>query len=239
MNSKILILLAGAILLLITPFAAPAGADTIDVDIASFAFDPSTLEIQVGDTVKWTNFDTASHTATSDTLVWDSGTLTTGDQFEFTFTEVGLFPYYCTIHPSMTAAIVVKATLTADTDTLSATTGGVVNFTLDAGAAFAGRSYVLLGTAAGTSPGTMLPGGGVLPLNQDFVFNYIRTHLASPMFTNFLGLLDSPAGQAAATLDTMGPVPAVLPVGSTLHFAYTTVGLFDFQSEAVAVEIVP
>lgn len=238
MNEKNLMHLAGAMLLLITPLAATASAETIDVDIVNFSFDPSRLVVQVGDTVRWTNLDSAPHTTTSDTAVWDSGTLTTGDQFEFTFTEDGFFPYFCSIHPSMTAAIVVEASLTADTDTLSASTGGVVNFVLNAGASFAGRSYVLLGTASGTAPGTVLPGGGVLPLNQDLVFNYIRTHLASPMFADFQGMLDA-AGQATAALDSMGPVPGVLPPGSTLHFAFTTVGPFDFQSEAVAVQIVP
>jgi len=77
------------------------------VNIMNFAFTPQNLTIDVGDTVEWVNQDTAPHTTTSDTGVWDSGTLQTGKGFQRTFSVPGTFPYHCEIHPSMRATITV------------------------------------------------------------------------------------------------------------------------------------
>jgi hypothetical protein len=44
---------------------------------------------------------------TSDTGLFDSGTLNVGNTFSFTFTQAGTFTYHCNIHPMMTGAIVV------------------------------------------------------------------------------------------------------------------------------------
>ena len=50
------------------------GPVTIDVSIDNNVFDPSTLMINVGDTVRWTNNHVGrTHTSTSDSAVWDSG----------------------------------------------------------------------------------------------------------------------------------------------------------------------
>jgi plastocyanin len=84
-------------------------AVTVPVAIAGFAFDPSSLTINVGDTVMWTNNDGASHTSSSDTGIWNSGTLMLGQTFSFTFNTAGTFPYHCGFHGFMTASITVKA----------------------------------------------------------------------------------------------------------------------------------
>jgi plastocyanin len=78
-----------------------------EVTIKGFAFTPGTLTIKVGTTVKWTNQDSVAHTVTSDTGLFDSGDLAAGDTFSYTFTQAGTFAYHCTMHPSMTATIVV------------------------------------------------------------------------------------------------------------------------------------
>ena len=89
---------------------APQGeAGEVQVAIANFAFDPPTLEIPIGTTVTWTNNDSAPHTATSSDGVWDSGILNTGDTFSYTFDQAGTFNYICSVHPNMTAQIVVTA----------------------------------------------------------------------------------------------------------------------------------
>ena len=123
--------------------------------------------------------------------------------------------------------------LSLDHNSLSISWGGTIEFSIDAGAASAGRDYFLLGTASGTEPGTLLPGGATLPLNRDPVFNYIRANYNNAMLSNFRGTLDA-SGEAAATLS----VPFVsFPVGTILHFAYTLERPFDYQSNAAAVEI--
>ena len=76
---------------------APVGNAT--VSIVNFTFSPSNLQIQVGDTITWTNNDSVGHTATSDAGVWDSGFLEPGQTFSFTFTSTGIFPYHCSPHP--------------------------------------------------------------------------------------------------------------------------------------------
>jgi plastocyanin/type II secretory pathway pseudopilin PulG len=57
--------------------------------------------IQVGDKVRWV-FAQGTHSTTSaagQSLSWDSGLQSPGaPAFEFTFTQVGTFAYYCTLH---------------------------------------------------------------------------------------------------------------------------------------------
>jgi plastocyanin len=89
-----------------TPSATP-GANTIV--ISNSGFQPINLTIHVNDRVTWTNNDTIAHTTTSNTNVWDSGNIPSGQSFSYTFTSPGTFPYHCTIHPSMTGTITVLA----------------------------------------------------------------------------------------------------------------------------------
>lgn len=128
--------------------------------------------------------------------------------------------------------------LVASLHTLSASVGGVVDFELDAGSAYASRGYILVGGASGTHPGTPLPGGlATLPLNRDFVTNFILAHINGLQFIDFQRNLD-PTGFSKARLDTTGPIPAIL-VGSTLHFAFATRLPYDFASSPVAVVVSP
>lgn len=85
-----------------------ASSNQAAVTISGFAFSPQTLTVAKGTTVTWTNNDSSTHSVTSDTGVWDSGNLSTGKSFSFTFNQVGTFPYHCNIHSSMTAKIVVQ-----------------------------------------------------------------------------------------------------------------------------------
>lgn len=83
--------------------------DRVEVEIIDFAFAPQQLEIPVGTTVVFTNSDSAPHTTTetSDTPLFDSGNLATGESFEFTFDSPGTYEYICLIHPTMQGTIVV------------------------------------------------------------------------------------------------------------------------------------
>ena len=87
----------------VTPRNPPAlAAATFDVDIEEFAFTPATLTVPVGSTVTWRNKDTAAHTATGDRPGgFDSGVLTQGQSFSFTFDTTGTFNYVSDIHPSI------------------------------------------------------------------------------------------------------------------------------------------
>lgn len=85
-----------------------------NVSIIDFQFVPQEDTVLVGDTVLWTNNGSFPHTSTSDSGVWNSGTLTTGQSFSFQFTSAGSYPYHCSIHPSMTANIIALSTTCGD-----------------------------------------------------------------------------------------------------------------------------
>ena len=91
------------------PTPTPSPTPTItEVEISGFAFVPATITIPVGTTVTWTNQDSAPHTVTSETDLFDSGRLSTNDSFSYTFTDRGTFSYYCTIHPYMKGEVIVE-----------------------------------------------------------------------------------------------------------------------------------
>ncbi len=81
-----------------------------EVAIMNFAFDPASLQIQVGDSVRWTNADAAPHTVTEAGGAFDSGNLTTGQSFTHVFTSAGSYPYVCLYHSNMSGVINVGDT---------------------------------------------------------------------------------------------------------------------------------
>lgn len=85
-------------------------AKSMTVSIANFAFDPSTLNIDKGTKVTWTNNDSVAHTIVSDPNGenFKSNTLQPGDKFSLTFDKTGTFAYHCGIHPTMKASMTVK-----------------------------------------------------------------------------------------------------------------------------------
>ncbi len=91
------------------PTTAQNTAKTVQVSISGFAFHPSMVNINKGDTVVWTNMDTAPHTVTSDSGgELSSSTLSQGDTYSHTFNSTGAFAYHCSIHTSMKADVNVK-----------------------------------------------------------------------------------------------------------------------------------
>ncbi len=84
-----------------------AAAKTVDVEIRNSAFSPKTITINKGDTVRFTNYDSTEHSATSDNGRFDSGLLPKGQSWSKTFNEAGTYNYHCSPHPYMKAAIVV------------------------------------------------------------------------------------------------------------------------------------
>ena len=79
------------------------------VKIVNFAFAPSSVTVQVGDTVQWTNGDATTHTATADDGSWDTGNIAGGTRASVTFKTAGTFAYHCAIHSTMHGTVVVEA----------------------------------------------------------------------------------------------------------------------------------
>ena len=77
---------------------------------------PYRTTINVGESVIWSNVDTAAHTVTSGTTtdgpdgVFDSSLFGAGDTFSWKPDSAGEFSYFCMIHPWTVGKIIVKAT---------------------------------------------------------------------------------------------------------------------------------
>jgi plastocyanin len=78
------------------------------VKIDNFSFGPQTLTVAPGTTVTWTNNDDVPHTVVSDDKAFKSKALDTDDKFSYTFDKPGTYNYFCSVHPKMTAKVVVK-----------------------------------------------------------------------------------------------------------------------------------
>jgi plastocyanin len=83
-------------------------AATAEVKIDNFSFGPQTITVPVGATVTWTNRDDIPHTVVSTDGVFKSKVRDTDEKFSYTFTKVGTYPYFCSVHPKMTGKVVVQ-----------------------------------------------------------------------------------------------------------------------------------
>jgi len=86
---------------------AQNGGQTDSVAIRNFAFAPAMVTVPVGTTITWTNDDQDAHTVSATGGAFKSAALNNGDTFRFTFSKPGRYDYLCSIHPFMTATVVV------------------------------------------------------------------------------------------------------------------------------------
>jgi plastocyanin len=103
------LLLGGVFTVLDAPSAHAADHQVI---MSGYAFGPRALTITAGDTVTWVNQDSAPHDVktTSGPESVHSPMLDKGGTWSHTFTVAGSYGYVCTVHPGMTAQLVVNAT---------------------------------------------------------------------------------------------------------------------------------
>jgi plastocyanin/glucose/arabinose dehydrogenase len=98
--------------------AAEAEAATVEVKVQNNQFVPQTVNVKVGDTVRWV-WEGSGHSVTSGSSCapngqWNSDIRSSGASFQQTFSTVGQFPYFCAPHCSagMTGTVIV---VSADT----------------------------------------------------------------------------------------------------------------------------
>jgi hypothetical protein len=132
--------------------------------------------------------------------------------------------------------ITVLEPFSADVGTISLSTGGTQNWSLDAGVANAGRGYWVFGSLSGTSPGLPL-GSVILPLNFDAYFNFTIIHPNGGPLTNSLGSLDGAGHADAAFSLPSGSNPSL--TGLTVNHAYLLGPTIDFASNAVSLTFLP
>lgn len=78
------------------------------VVIEAMQFSPQTVEVNAGDTVIWKNKDPFPHTATSEDRGFDSREIAANRSWKFKANKKGVFPYVCTLHPTMKGRLTVK-----------------------------------------------------------------------------------------------------------------------------------
>jgi plastocyanin len=91
--------------------AQPGGggnAAPVAVSIDNFTFKPDVVAIPVGGKITWTNRDDVPHTVKSNDGSFTSAALDTDRTFTRVFAAPGEYAYFCSIHPHMTARVIVK-----------------------------------------------------------------------------------------------------------------------------------
>ena len=79
------------------------------VAIKNFKFNPTTVNIKVGETVTWTNEDSAPHQIATDSgNELASESISTGGTYSHIFNIAGTYEYHCAIHTSMKGKVVVS-----------------------------------------------------------------------------------------------------------------------------------
>jgi plastocyanin len=97
------VLLLAAVVLASTGLAS---ANTAQVLIKDFKFQPDQITVQRGDAVTWTHPGPASHTVKfADS---ESPVLKDGGTYSKMFNEAGTFDYICGIHPNMKGMVIVQ-----------------------------------------------------------------------------------------------------------------------------------
>jgi len=98
----------------IVEVSLPPGTSAPGCEEENACYIPFLVSINVGDTVVWSNDDSAAHTVTSGTSsegpdgVFDSSIFMSATTFEQTFSESGNYDYFCMVHPWMVGQIQVN-----------------------------------------------------------------------------------------------------------------------------------
>jgi hypothetical protein len=130
----------------------------------------------------------------------------------------------------------VLEVFSGDVAAVSVSGGGTQSWSLDAGAAHAGRGYWVLGSLTGTNPGVPI-GTVVLPLNPDVYFFHTINHPNQPPLINSLGFLNGVGHANGAFAIPAGTNPVL--VGLTVNHAYLLGPFIDFASNPVSLNFLP
>lgn len=93
--------------------ALSQGGVSASAEIRVFQFQPGALEVRAGTRVTWTNQDDITHTVTSGAPGSPDGGFDVrlagkGASGSATFSDPGVYPYFCTRHQSMRGEVVVR-----------------------------------------------------------------------------------------------------------------------------------
>ena len=86
---------------------------TAAVGMEGIQFDPDSVTVKAGGTVKWTNNESVPHDVTKEDgpgpdFSSGKGNMNQGDTYEQTFKTAGTVNYVCTVHPNMKGTVEVQ-----------------------------------------------------------------------------------------------------------------------------------
>ena len=164
-----LTLALSAVVLTIPATATAGGGGCVEVtegsgttvELLDYCIAPTLLRVQPGETVTFVNRDETRHVISSAGYAWGSdGSMRADEAFTATFSENGVYPFQCYLHPGMAGAVIVGDA----TGLGAAETGGVVAAPLQE--PLPEVVYVTRapepGAATSSSGGPVAPVGGVL-----------------------------------------------------------------------------
>lgn len=85
--------------------SASAKQTSHDVAMRDYKFVPKEITVDVGDTVTFTNEDTADHNAIAEDDSFRTSTFGEGESESVTISEAGSYPYFCSLHANMEGRI--------------------------------------------------------------------------------------------------------------------------------------
>lgn len=79
-----------------------------EIEITSNGYSPIDVTVSAGETVRFTNTDSAKHTATADDLTWGTGTMQADGTFVHRFEEAGTYTFFDSYDSGNTGAVFVE-----------------------------------------------------------------------------------------------------------------------------------
>ncbi len=187
-----------------SPPATPPHSGAM-VHIQDNSFSPATLSVAVGTTVTWMHMGSAKHTVTS--ASFDSGILSAGATFSYTFLSPGTYAYRCDLHSGMTGTIVVTGTGTGTTPSPTPVPTPAP-------------------TAAPTVPAPAPPTGASVSISDN---SFSPPSLTVPVGTTVVW---TNRGGSKHTVTAAGTFDSgILSPGTTFSFTFTTAGTYGYVCE--------
>ena len=169
----------------------PRGTSVPGCEARGACHEPMRISAGLGESVTWTNDDTAAHTVTGGTAddgpdwTFDSGLLLPGESFTHRFDDAGEHAYYCIVHPWAAGSVRIDpgdsgsrggggggstglGTVAVDSDTYAARYGETVYATVS-GAIYESKPGDRVAVTVTRPDGST--GGGILPLKGNGEFS--------------------------------------------------------------------
>lgn len=107
-NVMVILMITFILYISFSPSAVAQLSNSISItSIPARHYDPSPTQVKLDTPVTWINDDVNPHTVTSvvpsagPVAAFNSGPIQHGGSFMYTFSSLGIFDYYCTLHPTM------------------------------------------------------------------------------------------------------------------------------------------